>query len=113
MSENIEDIQCWGMRFSPELVCLKNKEGKKYLALLDELTQKLREVGAFVMEAEDTSKLYIYLMFLSKEECEKFYNEHKDDKVCKDGKLRLIKEPALIPQEMLEMYGVLGKTNNA
>ena len=99
------DIVCWGLRFSPQLVELKNKAGGKYVSLLQGVERDCLAYGegnVFTMEAEDEHLCYLYIMFRHREDCEAFFSIHKDEQVYKDGKLTLIKEPAYIPCEMLE-----------
>lgn len=98
------DVICWGLRFSPELVCMKNKERKKCNEMLDKVAGDMQSYGegnVFTMDAEEKELPYLYLMFLNKEDAEGFYEKHKSEKVYLDGKLRLIKEPAYIPYKCL------------
>lgn len=99
------DIVCWGLRFSPQLVELKNKTEGRYIAMLQQVERDCLAYGegnVFTMEAEDEHLCYLYIMFRHREDCEAFFSMHKDEQVYKDGKLTLIKEPAYIPCEMLE-----------
>lgn len=99
-----KDVICWGLRFSPDIIYAKYKEGKKYQKMLDKVVSDMQSYGkenVFTMDAEEDDLPYCYLMFLNKEDAEDFYEKHKSEKTYLDGELALIKEPAYIPYKCL------------
>lgn len=103
----MKTTEMWGIRFSHILILL----GRETQGELDEdfgkLADDLLEYGAVVMEAEDEMKPYMYMMFRREDDAKAFYERHKDEEPYSRAKLRLIKEPALVPTEWL------GKANEA
>lgn len=75
---------------------------EEFEPLLDKVAKDLKEYNGFIMEAEDEKAPYVYLMFKSVEDKEDFFADHKDEQMYQWARLRMIKEPAYIPKEMLE-----------
>lgn len=94
--------EMWGIRFSHLLVVMSCKTTAKCEEAFNKLADDLLEYDAAVMEAEDKSKPYFYLMFRSKEDANEFFEKHKDEKMYKTAKIRPIKEPAYVPKEWVE-----------
>lgn len=103
----MKTAEMWGIRFSHVLILMGCETQSELDEDFDKLADDLREYGAVVMEAEDEMKPYMYMMFKHKDEAEAFYERHKDEEPYNRAKLRLIKEPALVPEEWL------GKTYEA
>lgn len=97
-----EDVQCWGLRYSPLRVRLTNPNN--YVKLIQKVEVDLRTLGegvCFTMEPEEKDNMgYIYIMFFDKETKDAFFSKHKNEKAYKDGRITDICEPAYLPRKM-------------
>ena len=98
----VKTTEMWGIRFSHLILVMSCKTAIECDVAFNKLADDLRKYDAAVMEAEDKSKPYFYLMFRSKEDANEFFEEHKAEKMYKTAKIRLIKEPAYVPKEWVE-----------
>ena len=98
----MKTTEMWGVRFGYMLLLLGCKTEDEAVSVMQPLADDLHEYNAVVMEAEDRLKPYCYLMFHSQADAKSFYEKHKNEKLYKKAKIRLIKEPAYVPTEWLE-----------
>ena len=96
------ECEMWGIRFSMQFLFNGSKDKE---AMAQRLIDDLAEYGALIMEAEQKALPYVYLMFFKKEDAEAFYEKHKEDGDYKKAMMRVIKEPAYVPNDMIGRRG--------